>query len=266
MDGRIKLAAEMAKEAGKILLSFQQKLHGYILKGPVDIVSEADKASEAYIIEQIRKVYPFDGLIAEETAKVEEGTSGYKWIIDPLDGTTNFVHGHPHFCVSIGLMHEGVPIGGVVYAPFYDELFTGQVDQGAFLNGRPIQVSTTKTLSRSLVASGFPYEREGVLPAILAKIQRLLLSAQGFRRAGSAALDLCYVACGRLDAYWEGTIHIWDVAAGIVILSQAGGKISGYDGMDYQPFGLANQRIVSSNGRIHQQLLDTLFPVDEDLK
>ena len=182
--------------------------------------------------------------------------------VAPLDGTTNFVHGHPHYCVSIGLIYEGKPVGGVVYAPVYKERFTGQVGKGAFLNDKQIRVSSTKKLSRSLIASGFPYERKMQLPDVLSKIQRVLLSSQGFRRGGSAALDMCYVACGRLDAYWEGSIHHWDVAAGVVIVNQAGGRVSRYDGSEYQLLASDNHHIVTSNGQIHKPLLDTLFPVD----
>ena len=256
LDVRMVLARRIAKEAGTILLGFFQSIETYELKGRANIVSEADKAAEAFLIQEIRHAFPADGILAEESGSQDWGTTGFVWVIDPLDGTTNFVHSNPHFAVSIGLLEHKNPVMGVVYAPVYNEIFYGHRGGGAYRNGERMSVSTVSTLASSLIASGFPYVREGVLEAILERVQRVLLVTHGFRRAGSAALDLCYVAAGRLDAYWEEGIQAWDIAAGVVLVEEAGGRCSGFDALQCNMFA---RQVVASNASIHDALLAVLF-------
>ena len=257
MDARLKVAARIAKEAGALLLDFYRSVETYEHKGRVDLVSEADKASEEFLVQEIRRIFPEDGIIAEESEKQDGGISGFVWVVDPLDGTTNFVHSHPHFCVSIGILRDKEPVIGVVYAPVSDDLFSGVRGKGAHCNDAAISVSNTASIQSALIASGFPYAREEtVLAPILGRVQSVPLNAHGFRRSGSAALDLCYVAAGQLDAYWEEDVRAWDMAAGLVIVEEAGGCCSGLDGRKCDIF---HGRIVASNSKIHGALLNLLF-------
>ncbi|MEC7987643.1 MAG: inositol monophosphatase family protein [Myxococcota bacterium] len=257
IDVRMEVAVRTAREAGAILLRFFRDLNGYERKGRVNLVSEADKSAEAFLIRELRHYFPADGVIAEETEQPDWGQSGFVWVIDPLDGTTNFVHCHPHFCVSISLIKDGVPIIGVVYAPIYDELFCGVRGRGAYCNEVPISVSQTTSLYTALIASGFPYNREvDVLAPLLERVQRVLQASHGFRRAGSAALDMCYVAAGRLDAYWEEDVRAWDVAAGVVFVEEAGGRCTDLNG---RPCDIFKGKVIASNSHIHDELLALLF-------
>ena len=220
-------------------------------------MSKADKSAEAFLIKEIRHFFPEDGVIAEETEQQDWGQSGFVWVIDPLDGTTNFVHCHPHFCVSISLVRDNVPIVGVVYAPIYDELFYGVRGRGAYCNKEPMLVSQTTSLYTALIASGFPYSRETrVLLPLLERVQRVLQASHGFRRAGSAALDMCYVAAGRLDAYWEEDVRAWDIAAGVVCVEEAGGRCTDLKG---HPCDIFTGQVIASNAHIHNELLTVLF-------
>ena len=257
LEKRQQAGCRLAKHAGEILRQFYGNLDGYQLKGPTDPVSEADQASESYLVESLHKAFPEDSIVGEEEGQYHCGGSGYLWVIDPLDGTTNFVHNHPHFAVSIGLVYDHKPVFGAVYAPIYDELYQATRRQGALLNGAPLQVSQKATLRASLLATGFPYVREDRLTTIMPKVERVLMSAHGLRRAGSAALDLCYVAAGRLDGYWEGFLHAWDIAAGALIVAEAGGLVTGFDG---QACDFFRGEVVASNGIIHDKLMAVLFP------
>jgi len=257
IDTRMEVASRIAREAGAILRDFFRTMESYELKGRANIVSEADKAAEDFLVQEIRRLFPQDGVIAEETEEQDWGQSGFVWVVDPLDGTTNFVHSHPHFAVSIGLLKDKEPIMGVVYAPVYDEMFCGVRDKGAYCNGVLMSVSKAALLRSSLIASGFPYAREEqILAPILERVQRILLNAHGFRRAGSAALDLCYVAAGRLDAYWEEDVRAWDMAAGLVLVEEAGGRCSSIEGGVCDIF---QGKIVASNSKIHEELISVLF-------
>jgi len=220
-------------------------------KGEVDLVSLVDRHAEALILERISATYPQDRIIAEETGSVGEITERV-WYVDPLDGTTNFAHGLPHFCVSIGLVVEGSPSVGVIYEPIRDWLFIARRGYGATLNGRRLRISKTTDLGRSLLATGFPYDRWTNPQNNSREAMYLLRRCQGLRRAGAAALDLAYVAAGWLDGYWEDRLHPWDFSAGVLLVQEAGGTVSHYEGV---PLQMARRDLVATNGFTHDALL-----------
>ena len=242
--------AEIAREAGGLLLEYFHRRVKIEYKGDADLVTEADRNSEKLILERIRKQWPTHEVIGEEGARVETG-GDYRWYVDPLDGTTNFAHGFPVFCVSLGLAFQGRGKAAVLYDPTRDELFAAERDKGAFLNGRKIEVSKTPKLIESLVATGFPSHKRHKNPNIYFYHQ-LTLRSHGVRRAGSAALDLASVACGRFDGFWEFSLNAWDTAAGILIVEEAGGKVTGPRG---EALEIADRDVLASNGLIHAELL-----------
>jgi myo-inositol-1(or 4)-monophosphatase len=268
-----------ALAAGFLLKLNYEKPHDITLKGAIDPVTESDLASQETIISLIRLTFPDHGILAEEemadeAGKVGEGGShgldaraGHgpspqlslsppcRWIIDPLDGTVNFAHGFPMFCVSIAFEAAGVVEYGVVYDPMREELFEARRGGGAWVNGRSIKVSRVDRLDAASLATGFPYDIRERLPETLARIGRFLAVSQGVRRAGSAALDLAYVAAGRLDGFWEENLKPWDTAAGILLVTEAGGAISTFTG---EPYSLTSDTIAASNGLLHQDLLALL--------
>jgi myo-inositol-1(or 4)-monophosphatase len=219
-------------------------------KGRTDLVTSVDKGAQRLIINAIEERFPQHGILAEEGVK-KCGRDHYAWIVDPLDGTTNFVHGLPVFCVSIALYREGEPRLGVCYNPVSAELFSAESGKGAFLNGQQLAVSKTDKLVNALVATGFPY-RTNDMQGIMARFFRIVSQAQGVRRLGSAAIDLCYVACGNFDAFWEAGLQPWDMAAGALILQEAGGQVSNLDGT---ALDLTRGEIVASNAILHDALL-----------
>lgn len=241
------VAVEAARKAGALLKENIGRLNRVEFKGAIDLVTEVDRASEDLIIGEIRKAFPAHGILAEESPEVV-GESPCKWIVDPLDGTTNYSHAFPFFCVSIGFEEAGEAAFGVVYDPMLDELFTAEPGHGAFLNGKRIAVSGTDALERSLLATGFPYDLRSTKENNLDHFSAFTLKAQAIRRAGSAALDLCYTACGRFDGYWEMKLRPWDVAAGALILTEAGGKVTDFGG---GPFSIYGKECLASNGLIH---------------
>jgi myo-inositol-1(or 4)-monophosphatase len=256
MTNTLDIAIEIARAAGAILRQGWGRAGQIEYKGEVNLVTEYDRRAEALIVAALRKQFPTHHIYAEEQGDVGPGDSPYTWLIDPLDGTTNFAHGFPAFAVSIGLMHQGERIVGIIFDPTRDELFTAGVGLGARLNGVPIHVSDTASLDRALLATGFAYDRRTAANNNVNNLARFIRHCQGIRRAGSAALDLAYVACGRLDGFWEMGLHPWDVAAGTLIIHQAGGRVTDFDGRDDDhPSG---QRVVASNGLIHQEMLDIL--------
>jgi len=240
---------QLARDACALLMSFFGKV-SVEYKGEADLVTQADRASETLIVERIRKQWPDHDLLGEEGSRTENG-SDYRWYIDPLDGTTNFAHGYPVFCMSLGLDYRGERIAGVIFDPTRDEMFAAAKGSGAQLNGRPIRVSRTALLKESLIATGFPSHKRHKNPNIHFYHQ-LTLRSHGVRRAGSAALDLCYVACGRYDAFWEFNLNPWDTAAGVLIVQEAGGTVTNFAG---GPFSIDSAQVLASNSLLHDELL-----------
>lgn len=252
----LNFAIETARDAGRVLLEKFGRSINISKKGEIDLVTEADLASEALIIERIKSHYPKHSILAEESgeAAITGGDGSWKWIIDPLDGTTNYAHGYPCFCVTIALEHRGEVAIGVTFDPTRDELFAAEKGRGATLNGKPIRISSTEKLSDSLLVTGFPYNFKADRNFI-GHFTDFLLRSRGVRRDGSAAIDLAYVACGRFEGFWEEGLNPWDVAAGKLLIEEAGGVVSYYDG---SPFSIYAPPICASNGLIHEEMLAIL--------
>src|SRR6185312_10388427 len=242
--------SDIAREAGALLMPYFRRRVTVEYKGEADLVTEADRNSEALIRKRIQALWPDHDVLGEEEGLVDTG-SEYRWYVDPLDGTTNFAHSFPMFCVSLGLEHKGQRIAGVVYDPTRDELFAAEKGSGAFLNGEPIRVSKIAKLKESLVATGFPSQKRHKNPNIHFYHQITLLT-HGIRRAGSAALDLCYVAAGRLEGFWEFNLNPWDTAAGVLLVQEAGGNVTDFSG---GPFQISSRETLASNGLIHTDLI-----------
>ena len=246
------LAVQAARKGGSILMGRYGKPHDITNKGLINLVTEADLASEQAITTFLRSQTPEIAIMSEEQAD-SHGLEANQilWVLDPLDGTTSFAHGFPYFAVSIALLQDGQPLLGVVYAPFQDELFVAIRGQGATLNGQAIRVSGIDQPVAALVATGFPYERQDCLEAVVQRLGRVLGLVRDLRRGGAAALDLSYVACGRLDAFYEIQLKPWDSAAGWLLVLEAGGMVTGMDGAPYSPF---IPHLLASNGRLHKAL------------
>jgi myo-inositol-1(or 4)-monophosphatase len=242
--------AEIAREAGTLLMGYFHRRVKVEYKGDVDLVTEADRASEVLITKRIRERWPGHNIMGEEGTRTEQG-SEYRWYVDPLDGTTNFAHGFPVFCVSLGLEYKDERVAAVIFDPTREEMFTAEKGGGAFLNGKPIYVSSVGNLAECLVATGFPSHKRHKNPNIFFYHQ-ITLKTHGVRRAGSAALDLCDVASGRFDGFWEFNLNAWDTAAGVLIVQEAGGRVTRFDG---QPFRIDSRETLASNGRVHEALL-----------
>jgi len=247
-------AKEIAVLAGDILRRGLQTKRRVRFKGRVDLVTQIDLRSENFIAARIAKSFPTHALLAEESGQ-SKNRSSHQWIVDPLDGTTNYAHGYPAFCVSIGLEVEGKMVVGAVYDPVRDELFSAADGHGAHLNRRRIHVSDETSLSQSLLATGFPYDIAESRVDNLENFGHMYKAARGIRRAGSAALDMCYLACGRFDGFWELKLHAWDTAAGLVIVQEAGGQITNLAG---RRFSIYDGAILASNGKIHRQMQKVL--------
>lgn len=251
----LKFAKETAVNAGEILRNGLKKRRKINFKGRVDLVTEIDLKSEKYITGEIERVFPSHSILAEEGGETHKGHS-HLWIVDPLDGTTNYAHGYPAFCVSIGLEVKGEMVAGAIYDPVRDELFYASKGGGAFCNRRRIHVTDQSKLSHSLMATGFPYDVAESRVDNLENFGRMYKAGRGIRRGGSAALDLCYLACGRFDGFWELKLHAWDTAAGIVIVKEAGGRVTDLHGRKYSIYG---NEILASNGKIHRQMQKVLL-------
>jgi myo-inositol-1(or 4)-monophosphatase len=259
-DRFIPAMSEIAREAGALLMHYFHQHLKIEYKGEADLVTAADRAAEALIRDRIRAQWPTHDVLGEEQGLSDRG-SDYRWYVDPLDGTTNFAHGYPVFCVSMGLEYQepdqrsagkqASRIAAVIYDPTRDELFTAEQGRGARLNGEAIHVSKTPALKESLLATGFPSHKRHKNPNIFFYHQ-ITLHTHGVRRAGSAALDLCNVASGRYDGFWEFNLNPWDTAAGVLIVEEAGGKVTRFDG---SPFELNSRETVASNGLLHDPLL-----------
>lgn len=254
-DQLTRVALEAARRAGQILQERARSGFQVKHKDVVNLVTDADHQSERAIIGELRRAFPDHETLAEERGLSATTRSPYRWVIDPLDGTTNFAHGFPVYCVSIGLEYQGHLILGVVLDPTRNECFVAERGRGATLNDRPIRVSATNALTDSLLVTGFAYDIRESPDNNLDHFTRLSLRAQGVRRVGAAALDLCYVACGRFDGYWELKLKPWDMAAGVVILEEAGGRLTDFRGRAFSIYG---REIVASNGPIHEEMLTVL--------
>jgi myo-inositol-1(or 4)-monophosphatase len=269
MEKITRVGRQAALAAGAVMRQNYLKPHEVTLKGAIDPVTETDYQTQEIIMALIRQAFPDHGFLAEERETASPARSAgrapaweadlpaYRWIIDPLDGTVNFAHGFPMFCVSIAFETRGEVAYGVVYEPLRDELFEARRGEGAFLNGARLQVSATARLDGALVATGFPYDIRERLPETMARMGRVLGAVQGLRRAGSAALDLCYVACGRFDGFYEENLKPWATAAGLLLVSEAGGRITTFEG---GPYDLYSPTILASNGLLHPELLGCLNP------
>jgi myo-inositol-1(or 4)-monophosphatase len=247
-------AEKLAVKAGKILARGFTRSIRVSFKGRIDPVTEYDLKSEKCITEQITKTYPEHAILTEEGSAVG-GQSAYRWVIDPLDGTVNYSHGFPFYCVSIGFEYNGEPMLGVVYDPERRELFAAALGQGAFLNGKKIHVSSQRNLERALLATGFAYDIATARKNNLGLFARMAKIVQGIRRPGSAAIDLCWLAAGRIDGFWELDLHPWDTAAATVIIREAGGRISRLNG---QRFSITDKDLLASNGHLHKRMKEVL--------
>ena len=242
--------SEIAREAGALLMDFFRKRVAVEYKGDVDLVTVADRTSEKLITERIRQRWPQHGIMGEEGTRSDLGND-YRWYVDPLDGTTNFAHSYPVFCISLALEYKGERIVGVIFDPTRDEMFTVERGGGAFVNDRRIQVSSVSNLAECLVATGFPSHKRHKNPNIYFYHQ-ITLKTHGVRRAGSAALDLASVAAGRFDGFWEFNLNPWDTAAGVLLVEEAGGRVTDFTG---QPFQIASHEVLASNGIVHPDLV-----------
>ena len=252
--GFMEIAIDAALKGGEVLLSRFGSSNNVSLKGVINLVTEADIMTEKAVVGVIRERYPDHQIMAEEGV-AEEGKSDYKWIIDPLDGTTNFAHGYPVFSVSIALEVRGEVVAGVVYNPILKELFTAEKGKGAYLGDKRLKVSTTEKLIDSLLSTGFPYVRMTGGPTNLEYFSRAIMNCQEIRRDGSAALDLCYVAAGRFDGFWELMLKPWDDAAGMLMITEAGGRVTDLKG---GPYSIYSEEILATNGLIHEELMGVL--------
>lgn len=251
-------AVEIAREAGAILRDRFGRPHDIQFKAAVDMVTEADKASEALIAERLRARFPDHDLLGEEGTRGAAdiaAASPYRWVIDPLDGTTNFAHQYPAFCVSIAFEQRGEVLCGAVFDPWRDEMFSGVRGLGSFVNGERLRVSEAQTLRSALLMTGFPYNFREKIKPVMSQFEAFLIESQAVRRGGSAALDLCYTAIGRVDGFWEIELHPWDTAAGLVIAEEAGGRVTNFSG---EPFTIYGKQILASNGRIHDEMVAVL--------
>lgn len=245
----------MCRDAGAILMSHFRKLAEYQKKGDIDLVTVADKESEAAILGAIRLQFPNHAVLAEESGAGGGANSEYLWVIDPLDGTTNFAHGMANFAISIGLQHNGTTIAAGICAPALGETFLAARGHGATRNSAPIRVSSVEQLANALVVTGFPYNRGEILDWLLPTLGDFLRQSQGVLRLGAAALDLAYVAAGYIDAFYEANLHPWDMAAGALLVEEAGGRMSTFDG---SPFDITTKRMLATNTHLHEQAMAVL--------
>ncbi len=250
MASYLERAVEIAREAGALLANYFERRIPYELKGEFDLVTEADRASERLVVERLRSNFPTHGIVAEEGGG-HEGSSDFRWYVDPLDGTTNFAHGYPTFNTTLALEQAGQMIAGVIFDPIRQELFAAERGSGAYLNNRRIHVSSPTRLEDSLVCTGFP-SRKRHMSINVHFYHQLAMATHGVRRSGSAAIDLAYVACGRLDAFWEFGLNPWDMAAGRLLVEEAGGRVSDMHGAPHQ---WSSKHLLADNGHLHGQMV-----------
>ena len=264
MNASEKFLRELILGAGARLLRHFGRIKSITYKAgaSTNLVTNVDKEIEAYIKSRIRRTFPKDGILAEESPEEQRG-NGRKWVIDPVDGTTNFAHGLPLFCISIALEEAGQILAGAVYNPVLNELFFAGKGHGATLNGKKIRVSAARKLERSLLVTGFPYDVQTHPQRSLPYFNWMIQRAQGVRRLGSAAIDLCYVAMGRFDGFFEVFLNPWDTAAGLLIVKEAGGRITNFEG---KPFSIYERQVAASNGKIQREMLQELREVKQQLE
>ncbi|MEZ4598231.1 MAG: inositol monophosphatase family protein [Syntrophotaleaceae bacterium] len=254
MEELLKTARSLALTAGSHIRQSACNLGRVGYKGRADLVTDVDRQAEEIILGGLRQTYPDHAVLAEESGE-NLVQSDFRWVIDPIDGTTNFVHGYPFFCVSVAVQYRLETVAAVVYNPVHEELYTALKGRGACLNDRPIAVSQTGELAKSLVATGFPYRLGERWQHSMSLFEAFYLNSHGVRRDGAAALDLCYVAAGRFDGFWEYELKPWDVAAGILIVQEAGGKTTDFEA---NPSGIADRQILASNCVIHEEMLQVI--------
>lgn len=257
MERFLTAAREAAEGAGALLRGSWQEAKEVHYKSAIDLVTTIDRQAEERIVRLLLGRFPDHSIVAEEKTDIA-GAKNYRWIIDPLDGTTNFVHAYPHFSVSIALERDGEVVLGLVYDPLREEWFKAIRGEGASLNDKPIRTSGVAELGKSLLATGFPYDRRERIDFYLAFVKAFILRSQAIRRNGSAALDLCYLACGRVDGFWEFKLHAWDTAAASLIVREAGGKMSDFSGGEFSIWG---EETLASNGLIHAEMLRAIEEV-----
>jgi myo-inositol-1(or 4)-monophosphatase len=259
MDPMLNIAIRAARAAGDLIVRYVDRIDTLKIapKGRNDFVSEVDRQAEQEIIQILRKAYPGHVFLGEESGRQGAAGDEYVWIVDPLDGTTNFLHGFPQFAVSIALMHRGVPEAGVIYDPMRQDLFTAKRGGGATLNNRRIRVTKLNSLAGALLGTGIPFKDQTHIDAYLGMLKALVRDTAGIRRAGSAALDLAYVAAGRLDGFWELGLQKWDIAAGVLLIKEAGGIVTDLDGGEgYMDSG----NVLTASPRLHQCMLEAIRP------
>lgn len=254
------VAVAAAFQAGTLIRSKLGRVARIEHKGAIDLVTEVDRGAEALIVDVLRSQFGDHAILAEERGQ-EQGRPDRLWIVDPLDGTTNFAHGLKACCVSIAFSAEGEAQVGVILDPFANELFVALKDRGAWLNGRPARVSDTGTMADSLLVTGFPYNIRDIMAHVMPRFACCLEASQGIRRLGSAALDLCYVAVGRFEGFWEQNLKPWDTAAGVLMVTEAGGRVTDFDNREFSP---GAKTVLASNGRIHAQMLKLLESKDTE--
>jgi myo-inositol-1(or 4)-monophosphatase len=254
LEQYLETAIDLCRAAGDVLNYYADRDKLIEFKGQANLVTIADKKSEELIIGGILGRYPTHSILAEESGASKSGIA-IKWIIDPLDGTTNFAHGYPFYCVSIAVEEEGEIVCGAVYDPIREEMFSAARGAGAYRNGESLRVSDVSQLSQALLITGFPYNFRERLDTVIHQFEKFLVSSQAVRRGGSAALDLCYVAAGRLDGFWELYLQPWDTAAGRIVLEEAGGRVTDFKG---ETFSIYMKEILASNGRVHDEMLAVL--------
>lgn len=247
-------ACRIVLKAGKYLKNNSNKIKKISFKGAINLVTNVDHEVEDILIGSLRGRFPGIGILSEESGKIDYDC-GLTWVIDPIDGTTNFAHGFPFYAISVALEKAGKPVLGIVYNPEHNEFFYAEKGKGAFLNGKPIKVSRQKELKKSLLMTGFSYKLGKSMEDNLVHFRNFLISSQALRRAGCASLDLCYVACGRLEGFWELDLFRWDTAAGWLIVKEAGGEVTDFTG---DPYSHACNKILATNGKIHKQMIKIL--------
>jgi len=252
MPSYLETAVDVAQEAGALLAHYFERRVAFELKDEFDLVTDADRASEKLVVERLRSYFPSHAIVAEESGR-HDGHSEYRWYVDPLDGTTNFAHAFPMFNVTLGLERAGEMVAGVIYDPVRREMYAAEAGGGAYLNQHRIHVSGVKRLEDSLVCTGFP-SRKRHLSVNVHFYHQMAMATHGVRRTGSAALDLAYVACGRLDVFWEFGLNAWDMAAGTIIVAEAGGKVADMDGGPHNVN--SSPHLLTDNGLLHDQVLE----------